>query len=794
MANLTNQLIKDTYQYLLQRDGNVVQDGFGNSGITLDLTNATVVGTISTSSYAEVAQEAITAQTASYLPKLTQNVIITGSVVITENLSVLQTASFQYVTASQTLIDQNTITTFAFSPSLPTGGYIVADSSSLNNSSSLLYNVTTQTWSLDRPLSASVVGTASYALQASQSVFAQTASYSVTASYAVTASQAISASYALTASYLSPTATASYALTASQAVSASYASQSLSSSYALTASYLSGSVQVNTGSLATTGSNQFNGSQVITGSLTIVSGSITGSIEGTASYASFALTASYLSGSVTIETGSFATTGSNNFSGSQTITGSLTVISGSITGSLEGTASYASYALTASYLSGSVTIETGSFATTGSNQFSGSQAITGSLTMVSGSITGSLEGTASYALTSSYLDASYVSTASISGSYIVFTKGDGTTFDLELSSSTIPPSASSAVFTFNTASTQWDINHNLNERYVAVTLYNEEHLQIGASQISSSNKDNVSVYFTYPVAGYALVMNGGATTSSGSASESASFATTSISASYAATSSYVLGSIESSSYAGVANSINTLNQTVTLTGSLLMTGQLNNVDISTGLGNIGGNIAIGTTLSNISTAGGGDNGTYNVAIGESSLSSNTTGNYNTATNRSLVFNTTGVWNTAYGYNTMFFNYTGNRNVAIGMWSLANINDSDDNVALGTEAGRFTTLGSMGAASASIFIGSSTRAENNNQTNQIVIGTDTTGRGTDTTTIGNLNTTSTLLRGTVSASLFTGSFQTNGTTDTGSGLFITSPNGTRYKLTIDNSGALTTVLA
>jgi hypothetical protein len=225
-----------------------------------------------------------------------------------------------------------------------------------------------------------------------------------------------------------------------------------------------------------------------------------------------------------------------------------------------------------------------------------------------------------------------------------------------------------------------------------------------------------------------------------------------------------------------------------------MTGQLNNVDISTGLGNIGGNIAIGTTLSNISTAGGGDNGTYNVAIGESSLSSNTTGNYNTATNRSLVFNTTGVWNTAYGYNTMFFNYTGNRNVAIGMWSLANINDSDDNVALGTEAGRFTTLGSMGAASASIFIGSSTRAENNNQTNQIVIGTDTTGRGTDTTTIGNLNTTSTLLRGTVSASLFTGSFQTNGTTDTGSGLFITSPNGTRYKLTIDNSGALTTVLA
>ena len=42
MANLTNQLIKDTYQYLLQRDGNTVQDGFGNSNITLDLTQANV--------------------------------------------------------------------------------------------------------------------------------------------------------------------------------------------------------------------------------------------------------------------------------------------------------------------------------------------------------------------------------------------------------------------------------------------------------------------------------------------------------------------------------------------------------------------------------------------------------------------------------------------------------------------------------------------------------------------------------------------------------------------------------
>jgi hypothetical protein len=89
---------------------------------------------------------------------------LTGSLTVNGNLTVLQTASFAYVTASQTIVDQNTITTFAYSPNQPTGGYIVADSSSLNNSSSLLYNVVDEIWIIDKPLSASLFqGTASYA-------------------------------------------------------------------------------------------------------------------------------------------------------------------------------------------------------------------------------------------------------------------------------------------------------------------------------------------------------------------------------------------------------------------------------------------------------------------------------------------------------------------------------------------------------------------------------------------------------------------------------------------------------
>lgn len=56
-----------------------------------------------------------------------------------------------------------------------------------------------------------------------------------------------------------------------------------------------------------------------------------------------------------IATGSFATTGSNTFTGDQIISGSL-IVTGSITGSLFGTASWALNALTASYVSASAVI------------------------------------------------------------------------------------------------------------------------------------------------------------------------------------------------------------------------------------------------------------------------------------------------------------------------------------------------------------------------------------------------------------------------------------------------------
>jgi len=132
----------------------------------------------------------------------------------------------------------------------------------------------------------------------------------------------------------------------------------ITASYALTASYLSGSISIDTGSLVTTTS--FN---AFTASYT--TGSFTGSFKGDGSQ---------LTGIV-----SSKWTGSNPISRQSDveITGSLRV-QGSITGSLFGTAESASYATTASYALTSVAAA--AFPFTGSAQITGSLGITGSLT------------------------------------------------------------------------------------------------------------------------------------------------------------------------------------------------------------------------------------------------------------------------------------------------------------------------------------------------------------------------------------------------------------------------------
>ncbi len=177
----------------------------------------------------------------------------------------------------------------------------------------------------------------------------------------------------------------------------------ISASYALTASYLSGSISIDTGSLLTTAS--FN---AFTASYT--TGSFTGSFKGDGSQ---------LTGIV-----SSKWTGSNPISRESDveITGSLRV-QGSLTGSLFGTASWATNAVTASYVQTAQTASyilnavSSSFATTAQNATTASyvlNAVSSSFSQTASFITTAQ--TASYVLQS--VSASFA-TSALTASYVL---------------------------------------------------------------------------------------------------------------------------------------------------------------------------------------------------------------------------------------------------------------------------------------------------------------------------------------------------------------------------------------
>jgi len=223
------------------------------------------------------------------------------------------------------------------------------------------------------------------------SVFA-TASNAVSSSYAVTASYALQSSTADTASYVATAQTASYVL---NAVSAS---QATTASYALTASYLEGYISP----FPYTGSAQITGSLDVTGSVNIYkSGSTVLSVSG--SFGPLLTVNDELSGSIfRVDSGSatlldLQSDRTLTLNGSQTITGSLTVVQG-ITGSLDGTASWANNAVTASYVLQAVS---SSYADTAS--FYGGTVTSASYALsASYADTASISTSSSYATTASY--------------------------------------------------------------------------------------------------------------------------------------------------------------------------------------------------------------------------------------------------------------------------------------------------------------------------------------------------------------------------------------------------------
>jgi hypothetical protein len=189
---------------------------------------------------------------------------------------------------------------------------------------------------------------------------------------------------------------------------------------------------------------------------------------------------------------------------------------------------------------------------------------------------------------------------------------------------------------------------------------------------------------------------------------------------------------------------------------------VNGVSVGRGGGDISTNTAVGS-----GALGGNTTGSQNTAIGQNTLSSNTSGMSNVAVGRSalaantgssntaigqqsLSNNTTAAANTAIGHQSLFNNSTGASNSVVGQLALSNNTTGDRNSAVGFAAGRFIADGSTSnsVTTNSVYLGNDTRALASGQTNQIVIGHQAVGAGSNSVTLGNDSVTLTQLKGNV----------------------------------------------
>jgi hypothetical protein len=144
-------------------------------------------------------------------------------------------------------------------------------------------------------------------------------------------------------------------------------------------------------------------------------------------------------------------------------------------------------------------------------------------------------------------------------------------------------------------------------------------------------------------------------------------------------------------------------------------------------------------------------GYRNTAIGSFALYSNTTGYQNTAGGfRALYFNTTGYNNTALGERALQSNTTGYQNTALGFWALSSNTTGYQNTALGYQAGTYIADGTTANATStnSLYLGAFTKASFSGADNEIVIGYNAVGAGSNSVVLGNDSITKTILKGNV----------------------------------------------
>jgi len=155
------------------------------------------------------------------------------------------------------------------------------------------------------------------------------------------------------------------------------------------------------------------------------------------------------------------------------------------------------------------------------------------------------------------------------------------------------------------------------------------------------------------------------------------------------------------------------------------------------------NIAVGSSSQTAATSG-----YYNTSVGGESLRSVTEGYGNTAYGySSLQSITSNSLGTALGYNALKV-ATGGNNTAVGANAMLRQTTGADNTAIGSNAGAEFVSGNNTISRKSVFIGYDTKAKANGGQNEIVIGTEAVGAGSNSVVLGNDSITKTLLKGNV----------------------------------------------
>lgn len=229
-----------------------------------------------------------------------------------------------------------------------------------------------------------------------------------------------------------------------------------------------------------------------------------------------------------------------------------------------------------------------------------------------------------------------------------------------------------------------------------------------------------------------------------------------------------------------------------------------------------GNTAVGQEALKVAT------GTASTAVGFESLKANTSGVRNTAIgyqaananitshdvtavghhtlivstgagntaigSQSGISVTTGANNTAVGYQSLFNSKVNSNIAALGQGALANDSIGGNNVGVGALAGANITGGTTALKyiDNSVFLGYATRSLADNETNTIVIGANTTGNGSNTTTIGNSSITDTYFGGTTKMHITLGTPPANATATGVAGTFIFGTDGYLYLCTATNT--------